>query len=496
MKSEQKIKNIEFLRILFVLIIVVGHCLWNVHGSDVVESWGKSIASSNSIANSFFIIAGFFFMLTFKPGLSCYEFLRKKALRMCPMLFLFVLSMWTLAQYNVANFRPLDGFVILSFLNSVGLTQDHGLTAWFTCVLFWGLLFFYMLKKSCSDLLFKFLTGIFIFFSIVTLYKDYPDSGGTNQIMCGFLSAGILRSCLCVGLGIFVFEFLRTNQTDSSFYTPAQKTFYSLLEIASIAFLLSSFFRCFHIEYTYCYLLSACYLLISFIQKRGFLGRLCDNNLSVILGRYSFSIYIIHWAIMKLWLSIFWFRNITFVKKYPVTNFFLLLFVIALFSVLAYHLVEKSKKCRKWVFLCVAILAGGTFLFHKTPLEYDHQYKFDSIVSKVVLTNRSEIDWAAWLRGQETKMSFYVPSREPTKAVIKVFSILSPNHPTQRIRVLSDGKELTSLKFRYGRPQDLVEFTLPRKRKQEITIVTDNPISPKNAGVAIESLTITKITSN
>lgn len=482
MKSEQKIKNIEFLRILFVLIIVVNHCLWNVHGSDVVESWGKSIASSNSIANSFFIISGFFFMLTFNPGLSCYEFLRKKALRMCPMLFLFVLSMWSLAQYNVVNFCPLDGFVILSFLNSVGLTQDHGLTAWFTCVLFWGLLFFYMLKKSCSDILFKFLTGVLIFFSTVTLYKSYPDLGGTNQILCGFLSAGILRACLCMGLGIFVFEFLQINQTNSSSYTLLQKIFYSLLELASITFLLSSFFRCFHIEYTYCYLLSTCYLIISFVQKRSFLGRLLDNNLSVLLGRYSFSIYIVHWVVMKLWLSIFWFENITFVKKYPVTNFLLLLFVIALFSVLAYHLVEKTKDCRKWVFLCVAILAGGAFLFHRMPLQYDHQYKFNTIVSKVLLTNRSEVDWAAWLRGRESKISFYVPSRELTKATIKLFPVLSPTRPHASIRVLSDGKELTSLKFKYGRPQELVEFILPRKRKQEITIVTDNPISSDIGG--------------
>lgn len=81
--------NVDFLRFIFSLIIVVYH-LFNKGSflltinpdNELYVFLHNTIGySGQTCVDLFFVIAGFFFMLTFKPSLTVIEFLKKKFIR-------------------------------------------------------------------------------------------------------------------------------------------------------------------------------------------------------------------------------------------------------------------------------------------------------------------------------------------------------------------------------------------------------------------------------
>jgi peptidoglycan/LPS O-acetylase OafA/YrhL len=79
-------------------------------------------------------------------------------------------------------------------------------------------------------------------------------------------------------------------------------------------------------------------LLGLFLAKKGFLTRFLDNKFSVFLGQFTFSIFVTHAFVIKLW-SICAHKNVFIVN--PTITFLLVYVSIVLFGVLTYYLVEK-----------------------------------------------------------------------------------------------------------------------------------------------------------
>ena len=88
----QKIKNIEFLRIIGCIAIILLHLFENarLHGLfgdiEIYDKLYCMTSNGQKAVDLFFIISGFFFALKFNPAKSIWEFLKHKFIRLYPVL--------------------------------------------------------------------------------------------------------------------------------------------------------------------------------------------------------------------------------------------------------------------------------------------------------------------------------------------------------------------------------------------------------------------------
>ena len=78
-----------------------------------------------------------------------------------------------------------------------------------------------------------------------------------------------------------------------------------------------------------------------FVVKKGYFSKLLDNNISVFLGQFAFSIFLTHQFIIKLWNIYICKAHTDWVVSHPVLNIVLLFAAEIPFGILIYYLVEK-----------------------------------------------------------------------------------------------------------------------------------------------------------
>lgn len=149
----QKIKNIEFLRTFLMLSIVLHHmfitrdwCLCSIFPNIYLYSFIKSfIAFSYNSVEGFFIIAGFLLFLTFKNSIKVVDFIKKKYIRLTPVIvFSFILCLVG-TMLKAFPFKIISNLMTALLLNQFGVCISIGQNPvlWFTSVLFAGLLFIF-----------------------------------------------------------------------------------------------------------------------------------------------------------------------------------------------------------------------------------------------------------------------------------------------------------------------------------------------------------------
>lgn len=115
----------------------------------------------------------------------------------------------------------------------------------------------------------------------------------------------------------------------------------SFVEFYCLIFLLNNF--AFHImsyKNVMIYVFTFSILLILFVFKKGLLSNLLNNDISVCLGKYAYSIYVMQQvSFYLLKISLWKYQNLVY------THVGVVLFISLLFSVLVgilvYHLIEK-----------------------------------------------------------------------------------------------------------------------------------------------------------
>ena len=75
--------------------------------------------------------------------------------------------------------------------------------------------------------------------------------------------------------------------------------------------------------------------------KKGIISKLLDKDIFVFLGRYTYSIYMMHILILSLATILVWDKHFCWVHVHPVLNLVFTLFSILAAGVLTYHFVEK-----------------------------------------------------------------------------------------------------------------------------------------------------------
>ena len=97
---EGKLKNIEFIRIIGCIAIILFHLLYN---SDL-----EITKNGNKAVDLFFIISGFFFIYKINLNISLFQFVKHKLIRLYPVilfafLIVFILSLFGIFHINFYN---------------------------------------------------------------------------------------------------------------------------------------------------------------------------------------------------------------------------------------------------------------------------------------------------------------------------------------------------------------------------------------------------------
>ena len=342
-----KLKNIEFLRFIFSLIIVFFHVVMlksylcqNFLTIDLYKYFTDNAGYAFFCVEFFFIISGFFLAQSNNiKEKSTSHFITGKIIRLWPTLATAIALYWIFSLFTPLEYNKYGNVLTLFFLNNIGITKIYPNihSAWFVSVLFWVLLFYFNFIKICQNKYKNFYISLLVF---ITLGLTYNLSTRPIIFVLGWINFGIIRGIACVGLGYLIGTYLKDNiqRIKTCYNSLKHKIIISFLEIYLFCFLM--YYLVFHkIKYTDrfgIYILAFCFLLVLCVIKKGFLSNILDNKFSECLGRYSYSIYINHVIVLDLLRAYIWIPNKEFVYTYPIFNLILPLFL----TIILYHLLE------------------------------------------------------------------------------------------------------------------------------------------------------------
>lgn len=495
-----RLYNIDFLRFLFALTLCVMHLTMGM-GSDsnILKDIAVYLAPAQILTDFFFIISGFF-LFSNASDITFKEFFMKKINRLWPVLFLSVLCYFTLSFYNTFNFDILEQVSMLLFINSLGFFDFWGYTAWFTSVLFFGFLFYFSLRKSLKNVYaFNTFTTIIMITSYFLLIDVFHGIGGTSNRIY-FTSAGMLRAMAGLGVGIILYQVINTISIKEYFKGKFYFFIFGLLEIALLCLTFKLIIN-YRPNNNLIFILLFIALIILFVYRVVFFSIFLNNKIFSYGGKYSYSLYMMHFPLMYWIASFWWYHNQKFVNQNPLISLILVTLFICLLSICVYYFVEKKSKYRFIFIVCVFLTIIPALIYRFIPLEYNINYKFNRPHPQISLTNVSNIDWAAWTTDKQTVLSFRLDSREKSKLILNLYPYINERHPEQKISAYIDNQKVATWLFKLGNEAPLTVLNLPCRKKQKIVLIMENAISPaeldlgsdsRKLGIAIVSLKVEK----
>lgn len=355
-----RIKNIEFFRFLFAIMIVYAHIMWfccsvfNIYIDFplYMKLWSHC-SDSFLCVEYFFIIAGFFLFFHIKNKKDeTLSFAVNKIVRLWPLLALSIFCIGIISSlFKFVDFYSYSNVLNLLFLlmTCIGKTLTNNMHSWFVCVLFWCSIFYHYIGRNFNVKITNFIIGILIFYSYTQIlnWNNGSIPGVHSQILNG-ISGGMLRGFASIGLGYFVGMFWTTiapyvenykikNKLKSSILFVAL----SIIEIYLFVFLINnSLFHRISFNNDFIFIVVFTVLFILFLAKKGLLSKLLENNLSVFLGKFSYSIYIMQAVGFVIAKHFFWEDKI-FVHSHPYLNIVYTIIVCLFIGIISHYLIEK-----------------------------------------------------------------------------------------------------------------------------------------------------------
>lgn len=343
----QKIRNIEALRFIFATVIVYYHILHDnlfkfYRDFEQLQVYRDLCLDADLIVELFFIIAGFFLYKTYEKYKNDSFFVLglNKFFRLWPVFAFSILCCYILHLCNFIGFNGYREFLDLLLMQNNGISKNFAGINWFVSSLFWAFIFYFILLKNCSKNITNSIIAVITYFSYVGLVH----LGFGRAVVNDFLSLGVLRGIAGLGLGYLLALFIENlSKIKINIKTPKILTYIiaSTVEIYCLGFLLYNF-TAHRMSYRnpmiFVFVFSI--LLILFVQKKGLLSNLFDNNISVFLGKYSYSIYIMQQVTFYLMQNSIW-ENESFVLNHINVCLACSIIISILVGVVTYYLIEK-----------------------------------------------------------------------------------------------------------------------------------------------------------
>ena len=307
----------------------------------------------------FFIIAGFFlFFHVNNKNDETMTFALNKLVRLWPLFAFSLICIWLLSLFHFVDFYTYSNVLNLFMLYRTGIFNGpvNNMHSWFICVLFWCSIFYHYVFRCMSKKLASLVIGIIVLYSYTAILNWHSGviPGVHTKIILGF-SGALLRGCASIGLGIFlgmfwdkigdsVKKFGFKNKLKSALLFSCA----SALEIYLFVFLINnSIFHRIHFKNNFIFIIVFCSLFLLFLARKGLLSKLLENDLSVFLGKFSYSIYIMQAVGFVFVRHCFW-ENKAFVVSHPYVNIFITICICTILGVLSHIFVEDkiNKYCK------------------------------------------------------------------------------------------------------------------------------------------------------
>jgi len=351
--------NIEFLRLIFTVAILLGHmALINLFSGQTIAQ--NYIANYSICVEFFFIIAGYFFFNEVKKtnnsnsNNEIINFITRKFSRLMP-IFIFVLILQILfSTFHIIEQRPYlkQEFLKIFFIHEIGINYIEtiplknnfyttNVPAWFIAVYFWISLFYFYLLKNFNNKKVHFSMILITYLSFL-FYLRVPTLFYVYKLLRGFYSFGI---------GYFFGMFCNWYRNNYNIFDIKRKTkiIFTIIEIIALSQIFKTIFIKQYInDLNLYFIIMLCILLFSFIFNKGYIGQLLNHKIFGFMGKYCYSIYMIQYIIQitiapgnKLMQTQFY---SSFRSNYPNIDLITSIIIIILSGVLAYYFVEKPSK--------------------------------------------------------------------------------------------------------------------------------------------------------
>lgn len=350
--------NIEFLRFIMIIGIIMFHLFFK--GSILLLTAAPpppidyqrlivNVGMTGQLCNNFFfIIAGFLLLLHFNKALSFIDFIKHKAVRLLPV----IIAMWglyyLLSKAGIMSFMKYHNIFALLFLNNSGLTLEGNNIggSWFVSVLVCVSCFYFYIYKHLPKYISDFITCMLTILCYSFLIHAFDGQVDINPLKNFYyvFNAGIMQGLACMGTGIIlcnIYQEYWLNLVDKK-ETLISKIFYTAIEGYLFVFLFYSIiFHKINFKNEMIYILAFCTLFFSFLIKKGFLSKVLDCNFSKEIGKYTYSVFLVHGFVLALLSNFLWRPHYQFVCNHPMLQIFIAITTSFIGGILMYHLVEK-----------------------------------------------------------------------------------------------------------------------------------------------------------
>ncbi len=338
----QRLYNIDFLRLLFVVLIVYYHLIQRdyiqaMHVELLAHMKANALFLGDVGNMALFIVSGYFLLGSLeKKDKDFLQFSLHRLMRFWPTLCFAILCMGILGAFHLIKFDIGQNILNLCAITryGTGLTPRWGNlnTSWFVCALFWVSLFYYALYNSVKMRnIFCFVVALIVWFSSVL----FVNSSGTPyyKVMYGFFPRAGMLALGMIGLGILLRAFLNEIKIEG------RKINYWIASALEILLLFYLMHGCLieRFKETHMVLIIAfSALFVLFIMNQGVLSQLFNKPWVSKIGRYTFSIYIMQEvgiaSVKYLWTNI---------RGGGMSLVLISVLICIILGVVTYHLIEK-----------------------------------------------------------------------------------------------------------------------------------------------------------
>lgn len=304
----KKNHSIEFLRILFAVLIVHFHMFHaNIQSFVNWPDWHARFYNtwlSMIFVDAFCIISGFFLYDTIRrhSNMSFLRFGFRKFARLWPV---FAFATLCLGIFGATGYyfqqNGFQTFLNLMFMQCNGLSHGsycNGIT-WFVSPFFFGMLFYFGLIKSANKNISTFIVALLVYFGYVLLVNSGlgAESMWGAKTVAMLLNMGMVRICAGIGAGYLIAVIYNRVKDNNIFTNPKYKTWnlilFSAAEILPMWVIIhrTVFWRP-EFQNLFVFIPMFAVLIFAFAMRRGIISRTTNRPIFGFMGRYAYSIYV------------------------------------------------------------------------------------------------------------------------------------------------------------------------------------------------------------
>ncbi|MGN1153457.1 MAG: acyltransferase family protein [Candidatus Gastranaerophilaceae bacterium] len=344
--------NIDFLRIIGVFSVIIFHMFNNIFGkifSDIpIYIKMLTMTHNGQIAvDLFFIISGLFFCLKLNKDLSMWQFIKKKLIRLYPMLIFGIILSFVFSLTGSFEFTYYDNVLMFFGLSGTSLVLKRGNVSvfWYVSAMLWVLIPLFYLIKNYSIKNINLLLGILIFVSYSIILR-MPPKGEINYVIptfYKFINVGMLRAIAGIGVGYFIGEWYKSNMENiiNIRLSALHILIISILEFVSLYFIINNlFFHRLKYQNQIVFIIVFTIIIVLFLISKGIISKLLNSVNFYQFSKYTYSLYITHLIVLDYLACTLWKNVNNFVYIHPILNFvFTLIFIFAI-GIFTHHLIE------------------------------------------------------------------------------------------------------------------------------------------------------------